>query len=1075
VTNTATIHQLIEAQVASAPDRIAVVGAARALSFGALNEEANHLARAIVSEPDPDLPVVVACSAGTARVVALLATLKAGRFSASLDLSDPPDRLRSTIASLGARTIVTDDVDLAERNLGRSSARLVQVVSSPGDGADNLHWPARADGLARLALTSGSTAQPKAIMQTHATTLFGALTRNNAVHLCREDGMLVGTSVFTDLWRPLLVGATVYLFDFKADDIVFLDRWMATGRISALRSTPSVFRQLVATLALRRPSRGNRRTNLCPSLRVIELMGEPVPWQCVELYRTHFSRDCILINFLGCKEVLDYCAYYVGHRTRLRQAAVPAGYPLDGIALNVVDGTGRSVEAQTVGEITVASPSMSPGYWRRPDLTKERFCRHRGADERRTYATGDRGFLSPDGCLTFAGRQDSTVKIRGHRVDLAYVEGALRSLQPVREAAVITKTTGQQEVKLVAFVVARSPKPTTERELRRALAKQVPSYMVPSAIALLEEMPATAMGKVDYECLRSIAPASPTRTAPMPTPTPTRRDTVQNVIAAIWAQILELDDVGLEDDFFELGGDSLMIMQLCAAIGKRLGTELPLSVIFRCRTVAALARHVLGGVREELPRSTGRSQRTGETHPFGPVCAPSAAGALLQQGGLPLSFAQQRLWFLNRLLGRAAVYNVPRVMRLLGELNVAELSAAVNEIMRRHAVLRTFFALEDGTPVQVIEPESMLRLEVEDLRAWAPEEREGEARRLARAEAEAGFDLQRGPLLRARLLRLAEREHWLLVTMHHIVTDGWSWVVFWRELSLLYRAYRRGEASPLPELPLQYADYARWQRRWLQGEVLQRQLRYWKHVLAQLPVLDLPTDRIRPAWPSYRGARVAFALGRELTRSLRELGRREGTTLFMTLLAAFQVLLYRYSGQEDLAVGVPIAGRNRPELESLIGFFVNTLVLRGRLTGHLSFKQHLAAVREQALAAYTHQDLPFDKLVQELAPKRDLSRNPLFQVSLVLQNTPPEQCRLQGLRVERVSGLGNASAKFDLALVLTESTGRLFGRFEYATDLFEAATIERMARCWQVLLEEAVADPALPISELRLATPVGRK
>ncbi len=441
----------------------------------------------------------------------------------------------------------------------------------------------------------------------------------------------------------------------------------------------------------------------------------------------------------------------------------------------------------------------------------------------------------------------------------------------------------------------------------------------------------------------------------------------------------------------------------------------------------------------------------------------------------PASFAQQRLWLLDRLMPAGSVYNIEHVLRLAGEFDHSALRKAFNELIRRHEVLRTHFGIEDGLPVQMIEPESIVALAIEDLRDYPPEERESEARRRAQAEAETPFDLSGGPLIRLRLLQLARDEHWLLLTLHHIVTDGWSSGVLRREVTALYNAYHRGESSPLPELPVQYADYAVWQREWLQGAVLQPQLQFWREALAELPILDLPTDRPRPAVTSYRGGSIEIEVPEALTRSLKELSRREGVTLFMTLLAAYQILLFRHSGQEDIAVGVPTAGRTQSQLEDLIGFFVNTLVLRGDLSGEPSFRAYLAQVRARALDAYAHQDVPFEKLVEELAPKRDMSRNPLFQASLVLQNTPPGDWQLIGLEVQRVDGIRRGTAKFDLAMGLTESAGKLSGYLEYATDLFDAATIERMVGHWQTLLDGIVADPDCRIGELPLLTAEERR
>jgi len=421
------------------------------------------------------------------------------------------------------------------------------------------------------------------------------------------------------------------------------------------------------------------------------------------------------------------------------------------------------------------------------------------------------------------------------------------------------------------------------------------------------------------------------------------------------------------------------------------------------------------------------------------------------------------------------VYNESDVFRLKGVLDIEALRDAMNEIVRRHEVLRTRFAVEDGEPVQVIAPELKLSLEVTDLSALPDGEREAEAQRRARDDARAGFDLEHGPLIRVRLLRLGKDEHWLLQTMHHIIRDGGSMVVFAKELSNLYGAYSSGKPSPLPELPLQYADYAVWQRERLRGEVLKEQLAYWKQTLANLSMLELPTDRPRPAVPSYRGGRVAFELGDDLTRGLKELRRQEQTTLFTTLLAAFQVLLYRCSGQEDIAVGVPIAGRTRPKLEVLIGFFVNMLVLRADLSGEPSFRDYLARVRRQTRDAYAHQDLPFAKLVEELAPRRDPSRNPLFQVSFVKGTEPGERPELSGLTVDTIETTGTEAVKFDLGFSVADEDRKIRVVIEYAADLFDASTIERLAAHWRVLLEGIVADPTQKISRLPLLTAAERE
>ena len=590
-----TIHELIEARVAKSPDSIAVVSPARALSYRALNEEANRLARVILEQaPPPDLPIVV-CATGAARVVALLAALKAGRFSVSLDPADPPARLRSVTQSLNARAIIADDASLAMASeLVPGAVAVINADASPETGsAGDLRLPIRSDALARIVLTSGSTGEPKAIMQTHRTTLFGAITRNNAVHLCSDDGLLAGTSAFTELWRPLFIGATLYLFDFKGDDIKCLRGWIDEAQISTLRSAPSVFRQLVTTLALRR---GVARSDesLFPSLRVIELMGEQVSGECVALYRRHFSRTCILINFLGCKEVLDYCAYYIDHGTNATEGAVPAGFALPGASVTLVDEAGKAVEQDTIGEIAVKIPSASPGYWRRPDLTNGRFRHDSSDDGGRICMTGDLGLLLPNDGLVYMGRRDSVVKIRGHRVDVTHLEQVLHELRSVKAAAVVAKTGEQQDLRLVAFIVVRPPGRLTDRDLRRELAARLPNFMIPSEFLFLGELPTTPMGKIDRQNLRLLAAASQpqARAARLP------QNRIGKDIAAIWAQVLNVDHVGMSDDFFDLGGDSLMVMQVCARIEQQFEIELPLSTLFKFRTLTELVPFVADGMGE---------------------------------------------------------------------------------------------------------------------------------------------------------------------------------------------------------------------------------------------------------------------------------------------------------------------------------------------------------------------------------------------------------------------------------------------------------------------------------------------
>jgi amino acid adenylation domain-containing protein/FkbM family methyltransferase len=583
--------------------------------------------------------------------------------------------------------------------------------------------------------------------------------------------------------------------------------------------------------------------------------------------------------------------------------------------------------------------------------------------------------------------------------------------------------------------------------LRAYLSRRVPDYMVPSAFVILERMPQLSNGKVDRKALPAPDESQFSRADTYVAP----RNAVEEVVAGVWAEVLGVERVGVTDNFFDMGGHSLLATQVVSRVRSALGAEVALRKLFESPTVEGLAASVESALRGESG-----------------VNAPPPVEPAKRDGELPLSFAQERLWFLSQLEPDSPAYHLFSGVRLRGGLDAAALGRALAEVVRRHEILRTTFASVEGRPVQVVSPAADVALPVEDLSTLRPQEREAEVARLTKVAARTPFDLARGPLVRASLLRLGEEEHVLLLTMHHIISDGWSSTVLVRELATLYEGFSKGEPAALPELPIQYADYAVWQREWLRGEALEAQLAYWRTQLAGAPPsLELPTDRPRPAVQTFNGAAVNFALSRELSESLAALARREGATLYMTLLAAFELFLSRYSGQTDFLVGGDIAGRTRVETEGLIGFFVNMLVLRADLSGDPTFRELLARVRAAALGAYAHQDLPFEKLVEELQAPRELSRNPLFQVLFTLQNASRERLEAPGLELEAIAASGRP-AKFDLTLAMRETEAGLLGVFEYNTDLFDDETVRRMARHFETLLEAAAREPARKVFDLPL-------
>ncbi|HQY71861.1 MAG TPA: condensation domain-containing protein, partial [Pseudomonadales bacterium] len=578
--------------------------------------------------------------------------------------------------------------------------------------------------------------------------------------------------------------------------------------------------------------------------------------------------------------------------------------------------------------------------------------------------------------------------------------------------------------------------------LRDYLAEALPEYMVPSAIVVLDELPLTPNGKVDRRALP--APGRARLKAAYVAP----RTRNEEILSGIWAEVLKLDRLGVEDDFFDLGGHSLLAMQVVSRMRQAFGVELPLRELFAAPTIAGLGAW-LEALRADPPPV--------------PAAPPLVA---TEPGPAELSFSQQRLWMLDQIEPGGTAYVMSGALELAGVLDVPALERTLEALVNRHESLRTVFVSVEGKPQQVVSEPRPRALPVADLGGEASAgERLGER---LRAEAARGFDLARGPLFRAQLYRLAADRHVLLLTMHHIISDGWSLGVLTRELGEFYRSFARGEAPGLPALRVQYRDYARWQRGWLQGEVLASQLARWRERLAGAPqVLELPTDRARPAAESFRGALHSFMVPLELTDALRALARNEGSTLFMLLLSAYALLLARYSGQKDLLIGTAVANRHPAEVEPLVGFFVNTLVLRADLSGEPSVREFLGRMREMCLDALAHQDLPFERLVEELRPERDMSRNPVFQVMFTLQNAPMGPLELPGLTLNPVD-VGVAAAQFDLSLLAEETPEGLTASFTYATDLFDATTIARMGAHWRALLEAMVAEPGRRVFELML-------
>ncbi|MFZ5918978.1 MAG: amino acid adenylation domain-containing protein [Chloroflexota bacterium] len=1048
-------HRLFEAQVARQPEAIALSFEGQALTYGELNARANQLAHYMSKlGVGPETIVGLCVERSPEMVVGLLGVMKAGGAYLPLDPDYPEERLAYMLTDSQAGLLLT------QTHLQERVGEWANLQSTPHTSRLTIcldaEWPliaqepqtnpaagVTAENLAYVIYTSGSTGRPKGALLHHRGLC-------NFVHACIQHFAIApGSRVLqfaafgfdasvAEIFLALLSGARLHLA--RRDTLVSIPtlvQLLRDQRITVAILPPS----LLSTL----PAEG------LSDLQTLVSAGEACTPEIVE----RWSPGRRFFNGYGPTEATIGPA--LARLESLPEGAVhvPIGRPVANMRIYLLDAHLRPVPVGVPGELHIGGVGVGRGYLNRPDLTAERFIADPfsfpasgGGREgvARLYKTGDLARYRADGTIEFLGRMDHQVKVRGFRIELGEIEAVLSAHPAVQQAAVLAREDDGGGKQLAAYVVLRQPEPSTG-ELREYLRASLPDYMLPAVFVTLDEMPLTPSGKVDRRALPAPQSVHLTRMAYVAPRTP-----VEEGLADIFAQVVSLDRVGVHDSFFDLGGHSLRATQVISRVREVFQIDLPLRALFEWPTVAGLAVQVEAALR------------TGSGLEAPPI------EAISREGDTPLSFAQQRLWFLDQLEPGNLFYNIPIAMRLQGKLDVAALERVLSEIVRRHEALRTTFAVIDGRPVQVIAPEPAVSLPLKDLTSLPQAEREAETQRLAILEVRQPFDLARGPLLRARLIRLGEQEHVALLTMHHIVSDGWSMGVLVAEIAQLYAAFAAGQPSPLPELAVQYADFSHWQRAWLQGEVLERQLVYWKQRLINSPpMLELPTDRPRPAVQTSHGATLSFDLPGELSQALKELGREEGVTLFMTLLAAFQTLLYRYTGQPDVVVGTPIANRTRREVEGLIGFFVNTLVMRTDLSGAPSFRQLLARVREVALGAYAHQDLPFELLVEALQPGRDLSHTPLFQVMLVLDTPPAGPLTLPGLTLNPIDTHSGA-ATFDLTLSVTDGPEGLGGYFEYNTDLFDRSTIERLAGHLNTLLQGIVAEPDRSVTLLPLLT-----
>ena len=1023
------------------PKKVAIQGEFIAISYAELEERTNALAHWLIrNNVDKGDGVVIYAARCPSLPVAMIATLKAGATLTILDPAYPVERLvyytdavqpKALLAleSAGALPLelhVPAVLQLDER--GQALALATMPVTPPT-------VEVLADDPACITFTSGSTGQPKGIVGRHGSLTHFMPWLSETFAFSDQDrfSLLSGLAhdpLQRDVFTPVWLGATICVPHANSIGPDLLFAWMERAGVTVSHLTPAMARIIAER-------EGDRRL---AAFRLAFVTGDVLTTRDIQRLRGMTLRMDV-VNFYGTTETQRAVAFARScHDEPLWQReAMPLGRGIRDVQLLVVNQAGGLCGIGEIGEIYLRSPHVALGYLNLPELTAEKFIANPfNPDEKHSvYRTGDLGYYLPDGRVAFAGRADFQVKIRGYRIELSELEGVLAAHDQVDEAVAIIHEPKDADPFIVAYLQTEHwQDPALSASVRDHVRERLPGFMVPAVIQPMERLPLNPNGKVDRGDLRKLPLPQGDELVQGQTPV---TETEQQ-LAAIWLDVLPGTRMERHANFFDLGGHSLNATQVITRIRDRLGVILPLRAIFEAPTIFSMAQLI-------------DSERKNQHHE--PALVPQA-----RQGNLPLSFAQERLWFLDRHEGAHAAYNMPFAMRLEGPLNLDALTQALTEICARHEILRARFKDAEGQAVLEFRDAAPFLLPIESVS-------EGKVQERAALEAAKPFNLTQDPLFRAVLLKMGETSHALLITLHHIICDGWSLGVLSEEIATLYQQLGQGQVPALTPLPVQYADFAIWQRNWLKGQVLEEQLSYWRTRLQGSPsLLELPTDRPRPIQQTFHGARMGFQVPAQVTQELNRLAQAENATLFMVLEAAFALMLGRYSGSEDILIGSPVANRTRSETEKLIGLFVNTLVLRNDLSGNPSFRQFLARVRQTALDAYAHQDVPFEKVIDAANPERSLSFSPLFQVMLVFQNLPVGKRVAHDLTISRLVA-DNVTAKFDLTLTMNEAPGGLIGTFEYNSDLFDATTIETKIQHFQALLLTLTQNASKALSEIR--------
>jgi amino acid adenylation domain-containing protein len=1066
------IHELFEEQVERTPDAIALEYRDKRITYRELNRKANQLAHYLISLGiGPEKLVGICVERSIEMVVGLMGILKASGAYVPLDPSYPKERLRFMVEDARVSVLLTQAKLVEDRGwrpvLSPSAALRISSVEGMEDGdprsssfdprlkvvyldrdllmigqqsSENPTTQIESHNLAYVIYTSGSTGRPKGVQIEHRSVVNCLSTIGRAIDISQQDAWLAVTTISFDiaaleLYLPLIRGAKLTLASKgESSDSGQLLARMKASRTTAIQATPSLWKMLLENDLENK----HKFKILCG--------GEALSRQLADQLLERGS----VWNLYGPTESTIWSTMA---KVEANDKPIPIGRPIANTQIYIRDTYLQPVPIGIPGDLYIGGDGLARGYLNCPELTPEKFIPNPFSDNSnsRLYRTGDRAKYLADGNIEFLGRIDDQVKIRGHRIELGEIEATLIQHPAVRECVVVARARDSLlEQSLIGYVVPKQQLAPSVAELRSYLKEKLPEYMIPLVFMPLDDLPLTPNGKIDRNALPPPDGERPLLDQGFVEP----RTEIEELVAQIWREVLKLDKIGIHDNFFELGGHSLLATRVVARLRIAFSIDIALRKLFELPTVAGLAEHI-----EHVRHSQ-----------FGTSIAPIVPVDRTQ--ALPLSFSQRRLWYLQKVDANVSAYNIPAAFCIKGDLDSGALERALNEMIARHEVLRSCVKEVDGEPRQEILPSLRVALPVIDLTHLPDEHAEAETRRLYDADARQLHDLANAPLLRATLVKLAVDNHVFILNFHHIIADGSSLAIFYKELAALFDAARDNDdkATPLTRLAIQYADFAAWQHEWLKSSSFNTQLDYWKRQLASLPEpCALPTDFERPTLPSYRGARLAVELSEELTRSLKNLSRQQSVTMFMTLFATFNVLMSRISGQEDIVMGSTIAGRNHPKTDGLIGFFINALPLRADLSGDPSFVSLLQCARELCLDAFANQDVPFEKVVEEIRPRREPGRNPIFDILFNIADISDRMLTLASCEVTKLARV-DPGAKFDIVLHAPEVSGKIELAIVYNTALFREGRITLLLEQWAALLDQVASHPELPISQLSLVT-----